>query len=143
MNDAYEKRVQNQFGGFCIKVLKNEARHIQREYARQREREMSIDDLTSQELEQTSHEDHYFNGEHSFEVDGFPVVVVGDTLAKAISQLPPINQEVILKSYFLGMTDREISEQIGVCRQSITKRRNGALKLLRRLLMEEWYECTG
>ena len=29
MNDAYEKRVQNQFGGFCTKVLKNEARHIQ------------------------------------------------------------------------------------------------------------------
>ena len=138
MNDAYEKRVQNQFGGFCTKVLKNEARHIQREYARQREREMSIEDLTSVELEQTSHEDHYFNGEHIFEVDGFPVVVVGDTLAKAISQLPPINQEVILKSYFLGMTDREISEQIGVCRQSITKRRNGALKLLRKLLAEEY-----
>lgn len=140
MNDAYEKRVQNQFSGFCTKVLKNEARHIQREYARQREREMSIDDLTSQELEQTSHEDHYLNGEHSFEVDGIPVVVVGDALATAISQLSPINQELILKSYFLDMTDREISEQIGVCRQSITKRRNGALKLLRRFLMEERYK---
>lgn len=140
MNDAYEKRVQNQFGGFCTKVLKNEARHIQREYARQREREMSIEDLTSMELEQTAHEDPYFSGEHIFEVDGFPVVVVGDTLAKAISQLAPINQEVILKSYFLGMTDREISEQLGVCRQSIAKRRNGALKLLRGLLVEEEYE---
>lgn len=140
MNDAYEKRVQNQFGGFCTKVLKNEARHIQREYARQREREMSIEDLTSVELEQTAHEDLYFNGEHIFEVDGLSIVVVGNTLAAAISQLSPINQEVILKSYFLGMPDREISEQIGVCRQSITKRRNGALKLLRRLLMKEWYE---
>ena len=138
MNDAYEKRVQNPFGGFCTKVLKNEARHIQREYARQREREMSIDDLTSVELEQTAHEDQYFNGEHSFVVDGLPVAVVGDTLAKAISLLSPINQEVILKSYFLGMTDREISEQIGVCRQSITKRRNGALKLLRKILSEEY-----
>lgn len=140
MNDAYEKRIQNQFGGFCTKVLKNEARHIQREYARQREQEKSIEDLTSMELEQTAHEDPYFSGEHIFEVDGFPVVVVGDTLAKAISQLPPINQEVILKFYFLGMTDREISEQVGVCRQSITKRRNGSLKLLRSLLMEEGYE---
>lgn len=84
MNDAYEKRVQNQFGGFFTKVLKNEARHIQREYARQREREMSIEDLTSMELEQTAHADQYFNGEHSFKVDGLPVVVVGDALAKAI-----------------------------------------------------------
>lgn len=140
MNDAYEKRVQNQFGSFCTKVLKNEARHIQREYARQREREKSIEDLTSMELEQTAHEDPYFSGEHSFEVDGFPVVVVGDTLATAIARLSPINQEVILKSYFLGMTDREISEQVGVCRQSITKRRNGSLKRLRKLLMEEGYQ---
>ena len=138
MNDAYEKRVQNQFGGFYTKVLKNEARHIQREYARQREQEKSIDDLTALELEQTAHEDQYFNGEHSFEVDGLPVVVVGNALATAISQLSPVTQEVILKSYFLGMTDREISEQIGVCRQSITKRRNGALKLLRKLLAEEY-----
>ena len=138
MNDAYEKRVQNQFSGFCTKVLKNEARHIQREYARQRKREMSIEDLTSVELEQTSHEDHYFNGEHIFEVDGFPVVVVGDTLATAIARLSTINQELILKSYFLGMTDREISEQVGVCRQSISKRRNGALKQLRKLLAEEY-----
>ena len=140
MNDAYEKRVQNQFGCFCTKVLKNEARHIHREYARQREQEKSIEDLTSQELEQTSHEDHYFNGEHSFAVAGLPVVVVGNTLATAISQLSPINQEVILKSYFLGMTDREISVQVGVCRQSITKRRNGALKRLRKLLIKEGYE---
>ena len=140
MNDAYEKRVQNQFGRFCTKVLKNEARHIHREYARQREREMSIDDLTSHELEQISHEDQYFNSEHIFEVDGLPVVVVGDTLATAIARLSPINQEVILKSYFLGITDREISEQMGVCRQSITKCRNGALKLLRTLLLKEGYE---
>ena len=138
MNDAYEKRVQNQFGGFCTKVLKNEARHIQREYARHREREKSIEDLTSVELEQTAHEDQYFNSEHIFEVDGLPVVVVGDTFATAIARLSPINQEVILKSYFLGMTDREISEQVGVCRQSITKRRNGALKLLRKIPSEEY-----
>ena len=138
MNDAYEKCVQHQFGGFCTKVLKNEAKHIQREYARKREREKSIEDLTSQELEQTSHEDQYFSGEHIFEVYGLPVVVVGHALATAISQLSPINQEVILKFYFLGMTDREISEQVGVCRQSITKRRNGALKLLRKILSEEY-----
>lgn len=140
MNDAYEKRVQNQFGGFCTKVLKNEAMHIQREYARQRERETALDALSPDELEQVSIEDQYFSGEHIFEVAGLPVVVVGDALAEAIVQLSQKNQKVILLSYFLGMTDREISERMGVCRQSITKRRNGALKLLRGLLMEEGYE---
>ncbi len=33
MKDSYEQRIQNQFGAFCVRVLKNEARHIQRDYA--------------------------------------------------------------------------------------------------------------
>ena len=28
MKDSYEQRIQNQFGAFCVKVLKNEARRI-------------------------------------------------------------------------------------------------------------------
>ena len=137
MNDAYEKRVQNQFGGFCTKVLKNEARKIHNEYARQRERETALDALSPDELEQVSCEDQYFHGEHLFDVDGLPIIVVGDSLADAISRLYPKNQKVILLSYFLGMTDREISQRMGVSRQSVTKRRNNALKQLRGFLTEE------
>ena len=137
MNDAYEKRVQNQFGGFCTKVLKNEARKIHNEYARQRERETALDALSPDELEQVSCEDQYFHGEHLFDVDGLPIVVVGDILADAIFRLHPKNQKVILLSYFLDMTDREISQRMGISRQSVTKRRNNALKQLRGFLAEE------
>ena len=51
MKDSYEQRIQNQFGAFCVKVLKNEARHIQREYARLRDQEKSLGELTASELE--------------------------------------------------------------------------------------------
>ena len=54
MKDSYEQRIQNQFGAFCVKVLKNEARHIQREYARLRDQEKSLGELTAFELEQTA-----------------------------------------------------------------------------------------
>ena len=74
MKNSYEQRVQNQFGGFCTRVLKNEANRILNEYARQRDREK--------------------------------VFVVGDLLAEALSQLPEDKRDVILLSYFLGMTDR-------------------------------------
>lgn len=140
MNNAYEKRVQNQFGGFCTKVLKNEARRIHNERVRQRMREQSLGSLSPKELEQLSWEDQYFIREHLFEIGGLPVIVIGDVLAKAISQLQPKNQEVILLSYFLGMTDREISKRMGVSRQSITVRRNRALKQLRNFLTEEGYK---
>ena len=77
MKDSYEQRIQNQFGGFCARVLKNEARYIQREYARRRDQEKSLDDLIASELEQTAVWDKYFMDEHVFEVQGFPVVVTG------------------------------------------------------------------
>ena len=140
MKDSYEQRIQNQFGGFCVKVLKNEARYIQREYARRREQEKSLDDLTANELEQTASRDHYFNDEHVFEVMGIPVVVTGNLLADAIAQLPEEKRNVILLSYFLGMSDREISERMNVVRQTISKRRLVTLKELRKYLIKEGFE---
>ena len=140
MKDSNEQRIQNQFGAFCVKVLKNEARCIQREYAHRREQEKPLDDLTASELEQTATWDKYFMDEHVFEVQGLPVVVTGDLLAESIAQLPEGKRDVILLSYFLGMSDREISERLNVVRQTTSKRRLVTLKELREYLMKEGFE---
>ena len=79
--------------------------------------------------------------EHVFEVQGLSVVVTGDLLADAIIQLPEGKRDVILLSYFLGMSDREISERLNVVRQTISKRRLTTLKELREYLMKEGFEC--
>ena len=134
MKDSNEQRIQNQFGAFCTTVLKNEARCIQRE------QEKPLDELTAPELEQTATWDKYFMDEHVFEVQGLPVVVTGNLLAEAIAQLPEGKRDVILLSYFLGMSDREISERLNVVRQTISKRRLVTLKELREYLMKEGFE---
>ena len=123
MKDSYEQRIQNQFGAFCVKVLKNEARHIQREYARLRDQEKSLGELTASELEQTAVWDKHFMDEYVFDVQGLPVVVNGNILADALAQLPESKRDVILLSYFLGMTDREISEKLNIVHQTVSKRR--------------------
>lgn len=140
MKDPYEQRVQNQFGGFCTRVLKNEAARIHNEYARQRDREKSLGALTPGELSQIATVDKPFENEHIFEVLGKPVVVTGDLLAEAIAKLPEDKRDVILLSYFLGMSDREISEQMNVVRQAISKRRAKTLKELREYLEKEGFE---
>ena len=140
MKDPLELRVQNQFGGFCTRVLKNEAARIHNEYARQRDREKSLGELTPGELSQIATVDKPFENEHIFEVLGKPVVVTGDLLAEAIAKLPEDKRDVILLSYFLGMSDREISEQMNVVRQAISKRRAKTLKELREYLEKEGFE---
>ena len=71
---------------------------------------------------------------------GILVVVTGNLLADAIAQLPEEKRNVILLSYFLGMSDREISERMNVVRQTISKRRLVTLKELRKYLIKEGFE---
>ena len=140
MKDPYEQRVQNQFGGFCTRVLKNEVARIHNEYAKQRDREKSLGDLTSGELSQIAVSDKYFNDEYVFEVLGKPVVMTGNLLAEAIEKLSEDKRDVILLSFFLGMSDREISEQMNVVRQTISKLRAKTLNELREYLEKEGFE---
>lgn len=140
MKDSYEQRVQNQFGGFCTRVLKNEANRILNEYAKQRDREKSLDDMTQDELTKAAPYDRYFQDEYIFEVLGRETVVVGELLAAALAQLPEDKRDVILLSYFLGMTDLEISQQLNAARSTISKRRNNVLKELREYLEKEGFE---
>ena len=140
MKDSNELRIQNQFGGFCTRVLKNEANRIRKEYSKQRDSEKSWDDLSQNELEQSAVIDRYFMDEHIFEVQGIPVVVTGDILAEAIAQLPEGKRDVILLSFFLGMSDREISQRLHVVHQTVSKRRLVSLIELRNYLEKEGFE---
>ena len=140
MKDSYEQRVQNQFGGFCTRVLKNEANRIHNEYARQREIEKSLDAVTSEELEQIAVMDQYFQDDHVFEVLGKQVVVTGDLLADAIAKLPDRKRDIILLTNFLGLTDREISKYLNIVHQTVSKNRIRILKELREILEKEGFE---
>ena len=140
MKDSYEQRVQNQFGGFCTRVLKNEANRIHNEYARQREIEKSLDAVTPEELEQIAVMDQYFQDDHIFEVLGKQVVVTGDLLADAIAKLPDRKRDIILLTYFLGLTDREISKYLNIVHQTVSKNRIRILKELREILEKEGFE---
>ena len=142
MKDFTETRIQNQFGGFCPRVLKNEANRIHNEYARQREKEKSLDAVTQEELEEIAVMDRYFHTDHIFCVFGDPIVVTGDLLAEAIGKLSERKRNIILLSYFLGLTDREISEHYHVARQSVSSQRARTLKELHHLLLKEGFDWS-
>ena len=84
--------------------------------------------------------DKYFHDDHVFEVLGKQVVVTGDLLAEAIAKLPDKKRDIILLSYFRGLSDREISEHLHVVRQAVSKHRAGILRELREILQKEGFE---
>ncbi len=84
--------------------------------------------------------DSYFDGEHSFDVQGKEIVVKGDMLAAALEKLPADKRDIILLSYFMEMTDREIARELDTVHQNVSKRRARILKLMRDYLEKEGFE---
>ena len=84
--------------------------------------------------------DQYFQDDHVFEVLGKQVVVTGDLLADAIAKLPDRKRDIILLTYFLGLTDREISKYLNIVHQTVSKNRIRILKELREILEKEGFE---
>ena len=150
MTDKDNKRISNQFGCFCSRGLKNEAHNIHSEYAKQREHETSLTELSSDKLLELSANDTYSADEHIFKALDKEIVVVGDELANALIKLPPEKLEIILLSYFMDMTDAEIGRALNAIQQTICKRRTSTLKLLRDYLEKEgiqwddiWNHCNS
>lgn len=140
MKNERDRRISNQFGCFCSRVLKNEAYNIYAEYERRKGREKPFGELTNNELLQMASEDKYFNDEYVFHVLDKEIVVIGNLLAKALQQLPQHKRDVILLSYFAGMSDTEIGRCFHTIQQTISKRRKSTLKLLRDYFEKEGLE---
>ncbi len=137
--NSKDMRISKQFCKFCVRVLKNAACDIQRENAKLRQQEKSLNELTGNEIIKLSACDKYFNDEHIFKVLDKEIVVMGNDLAEAIMKLPPYRRDVILLSYFVGLNDREIGEKLGAIQQTISKHRISSLRQLREIFEKEGY----
>lgn len=131
---SHKEHIRHAFDAFCKKVLRNEARDYLAELARRRSREISFSELPVEVMEQFSAWDDYFAEERRFDVLGHIVQISSDELAEAIAALPAQRRDIILLSYFLDMTDKEIAELLNMVRSSVTYRRAATLKLLKKLM---------
>jgi len=78
--------------------------------------------------------DEYFAQDHFFNVLGKNVVVKGDELAEALSSLPEQRRDILLLSYFLDMSDKEIGEKLNLVRRTVQYQRASSLKQLKQIL---------
>ena len=131
------EHIEYAFRAFCKIVLRHEAVGAWRDLKRKEEWEISLDYLMSEKYFEPSATDSYFEKQDKptvFLVFGKEVIVDNERLATALSKLPKLRQEVLLLYYFVSYRDEAIGRLYGRCRSSINRRRNAALKQLRK----EW-----
>jgi len=135
--NSYELDKQHAFDAFCKKVLRNDVRNYYDEMKRLRDKEVSFSELSERELEQLSTTDKYFTTEQTFNVLGRDVIVTDENIAEALRSMPERKRDIILLSYFLELSDREIGKKLNLIRSTVQYQRTSTLRELKKIMEEE------
>lgn len=134
---SIEKVIQMQFDSLAKKALRGEASDIKRQTKRRGKREVLQADLPRNVNISVVYE--LFIEQDCFYVQGYPVVVHDERLAKALMELPEEILEIVLLYFFLDMTDQEIADLFNMDRSSVNRKRNNSLIQLQKILEELSY----
>lgn len=136
-NTSKEERNEYTFDGFCKRLLKNETRDYYRRMQHRRKHEVPLSELPEETLSQFAVWDSYFENTYLFEIMGFEISIKDELLAEALKTLPQDRREIILLSYFLGMSDPEIAEHLNLVRRTVAYRRTSTLQALKKCMEEK------
>ncbi|WP_313756295.1 sigma factor-like helix-turn-helix DNA-binding protein [Tissierella sp.] len=91
-------------------------------------------------MEQLYTVDKYFVTEQIFNVLGLDVIVTDDIIADTLQSLPEPKRDIILLSYFLELSDREIGDKLNMMRSTVQYQRSSTLQQLKNLMEGDIYE---
>ena len=85
LTPSQKKTVRHQFDSYCRKVLRKEARDYMRNLARQNAHEVSLSELSEEQMARLYVLDEYPSEQFHFAVQGYDVAVKNEKLAEALS----------------------------------------------------------
>lgn len=103
--------IRNQFEVFCVRVLQNEARDCYRELERMSKKESLFSELKAQKLNSVSTMQEFDSDCYLFSINGYEIRIKDALIGEAISKLPKKKQDIILLSFFLEMSEADISKK--------------------------------
>lgn len=128
----------NAFKSLIHKAIQFEYASWCKERDKKRAREISLDSVDEDRFssELVRYDEYAFESYVIREVDQ-EFHFRNESLAKALCALDEENRRIILKYFFLDMTDREIGEQMELNLHAVTMQRERSLVKLWRLLSDE------
>ena len=134
---SHQKTIRHQFDSFCKKVLREELRDYKRHIAWRSAHEVSLSELSEDQIGRAYFLDEYPSDSTQFEVRNYLVAIHDDRLAQALAELPGEARDILLLSYFLDMTDREIAERLNLVRCTVQRRRVKSLREIKQRMEVE------
>ena len=131
-----ELTVMHQFDRLCQLALDGEAANYYRHMEYRRNHEVIFSEMTEKELDSIFVMDEYNLDSLRFRVLGYDIEVKDALLVEALQALTEKKRNVVLLSYFLGMTDTEIATEMKLVHSTIREHRTRSLELLKKFMEE-------
>lgn len=132
--ESLEEHKRHTFDSFCKKICKHEARDYYKHLQYRRKHEISFSELSEEALKQFAVWDKYSFEDTYFFIMGFEIAITDELLAEALKSLPQDRLNIILLSYFLGMSDPEIAKHLNLVRRTVAYRRTSSLQALKKFM---------
>lgn len=125
--------VRRKFSKYCIVVLNGEAKNYLEELDRLCNQEIIFSALKKEVLSQLSSYDEYSDADY-FQIMGMEVPVKDEAISNALYHLPEKKRKIILMTYFLDMTEKEIAECMDLVQSTVHYHKVDSLRLLKKIL---------
>lgn len=134
--DYDELTIRHQFDRICHLALEGEAVNYYKYMDYRRKHEVCLSELSEKELSRLFTMDQYKVENHQFRVLDYDVEVKDSLIAEALQILTEKKRNVILMSYFMGMSDAEIAREMSLVRSTIHEHRKRSLEMLKNIMEE-------
>ena len=131
-----EQTVRHQFDRKCKLALKGELIDYTRHMDYLGKHEVILSELTEKELESLSVIDEYDAEYFDFRALGYDIRLKDMLLAEALNALTERKREVIMLSYFQGLSDADIARKLNLDRSTVNEHRKRSLELLKQMMEE-------
>ena len=133
---SFKQAIEAQLDCLSKKGIKRAAKKGYRDMKRREKRECSFSDIPDYEQERFGKKDEYASDYTVFNILGIEVWVEDDQLSNALKSLTEKKRNIILLSYFMDMSDSEISEFIKIPRSTVQYHRTKPLETMRKYMEE-------
>ena len=125
--------IWRKFCVYCIKVMDGEALYYFRELKKLQEREVCFSDFIPEERLQLCTYDESPDLS-CFRVMGMDIPIKDDGIGDALSSLPERKRMIILMTFFLDMTEKEIAEYLNLVQSTVHYHKAESLRLLKEIM---------
>lgn len=131
---SFETTIRHQFDRICKLALKGEAANYFKHIGYRRKHEITFSELSEKEMNRLFTMDEYKAEYWKFQALGYDIEVKDDLIAEALKNLSEKKRNVILLSYFLGMSDADIAREMKLVRSTIHEHRKRSLEILKAIM---------